>query len=117
MSNKVFETYSNIKVENDKNEAEAEYDDIDSAPLKEQKKIRYSQDTKYRRCLTIWVMHIIPIWLVMVFVLLCVCAKGICKLSDVVLSTLLATTTVNILGLANIVLKGMFLKEKKESQN
>ena len=35
-------------------------------------------------------------------------------LSNTVLSTLLATTTANILGLANIVLKGMFLKENKK---
>lgn len=33
---------------------------------------------------------------------------SLCELSDVVLSTLLATTTANILGLAYIVLKGMF---------
>lgn len=50
----------------------------------------------------------------MVFQLLCKCANGQWHLSNTVLSTLLATTTANILGLANIVLKGMFLKENKK---
>lgn len=108
-----FDIYSGIKVENT-NEKSPKFDDIDSKSLEDQEKIRYSQDTKFRRHLTLWVMIIIPLWLYMVFQLLCKCANGQWHLSNTVLFTLFATTTANILGLANIVLKGMFLKENKK---
>lgn len=107
-----FDAYAGLKT-NDDDVKPIDIEDIDAASLKEQEKIRYSQDTKFRKHLTRWVMIIIPAWLYMVFQILCKCANGQWHLSDMVLSTLLATTTVNILGLANIVLKGMFLKEKK----
>lgn len=113
MDSSGFEAYSGLKVE-DTGITPIDIDDIDTSSLKEQEKIRYSQDTKFRKHLTRWVMFIIPIWLYMVFQLLCKCANGQWHLSDVVLSTLLATTTANILGLANIVLKGMFLKEHRK---
>lgn len=85
--------------------------DIDNDSLRGQKRDRYRQNTTYRCHLTRWVMLIVPIWLSVVYLLLLLCGFGVCKLSDVVLSTLLATTTVNILGLAYIVLKGMFPQE------
>lgn len=82
--------------------------DIDKSSMREQKNERYRQDTKFRRHLTCWVMVIVPAWLVAVVVVLFFCGLSLCELSDVVLSTLLATTTANILGMAYIVLKGMF---------
>lgn len=82
--------------------------DTDSMSLKEQRKLRYRQDTKFRRCLTIWVMFIVPAWLAAIFAVVCFCAAEIWRLSDAVMVALLATTTANILGLAYIVLKGMF---------
>lgn len=88
-------------------------DDVDKGTIKEQKSERYKQNTKYRRCLTVWVMHIVPIWLMAVFVLVVLCGLDVCSLSAAVLSTLLATTTANILGLAYIVLKGMFPQERE----
>lgn len=87
--------------------------DIDDKSIREQKTTRYSQNTKYRKYFSIWVMLIVPIWLLAVFSLLVLCGFGICQLSSTVLSTLLATTTANILGLAYIVLKGMFPQEKE----
>lgn len=113
MKTKGFEDYTDLRVE-DNGISPIDIDDIDASSLKDQEKIRYKQDTKFRRHLTLWVMIIIPVWLYMVFQLLCKCANGQWHLSDMVLSTLLATTTANILGLANIVLKGMFLKEDKK---
>ena len=113
MGSSGFEAYSGLKVK-DTGITPTDIDDIDTSSLKEQEKIRYPQDTGFRRHLTGWVMPIIPIWLYMVFQLLCKCADGQWHPSDAVLSTLPATTTANILGLADIVLKGMFLKEHRK---
>lgn len=66
MGSSGFEAYSGLKVE-DTGITPIDIDDIDTSSLKEQEKIRYSQDTKFRKHLTRWVMFIIPIWLYMVF--------------------------------------------------
>lgn len=83
-------------------------DDIDTLNLKEQKRERYSQDTRYRKNLAIWVMWVVSLWLL--FVLLIIASVPIfgLKMDKEVQMTLLATTTVNVLGLAYIVLKGIF---------
>lgn len=71
------------------------------------KKDRYKKDTAHRQRLVITVMIIIIGWLLAVMTLLffCLFRTG---LSDAVLIALLGTTTVNVLGLAAIVLKGFF---------
>ena len=106
-----FGNYSGINVDTN-GVAPLTIEDIDASSLKEQEKIRYSQDTKYRKHLTQWVMHIVPIWLSGVFVVVCLCASKVWELSDLAFSALLTTTTANILGLAYIVLKGMFPQKK-----
>lgn len=80
----------------------------DSMDMNQQKRIRFSQDTKHRRQLVIWMMCVVSAWLLIV--LFIVVFNGILKLSvsDNVMITLLATTTVNVLGLANIILNGLF---------
>lgn len=83
-------------------------DDIDSLDLKEQKRERYSQDTKYRKHLAIWVMWVVSIWLAAVLLLITAVAIWNLKMEPQVQITLLATTTINVLGLAYIVLKGIF---------
>lgn len=83
-------------------------DDIDSLDLKEQKRERYSQDTKYRKHLAIWVMWVVSIWLAAVLLIITVVAIWDLSMKPNVQITLLATTTVNVLGLAYIVLKGIF---------
>ncbi len=87
--------------------------DIDEMSMTKQKAKRYWQNTIYRKYFSLWVMWIVPIWLVLVFALVVLCGFGICILSNSVLNTLLATTTANILGLAYIVLKGMFPQGKE----
>lgn len=87
--------------------------DVDELSIKQQKSKRYSQNTKYRKYFSLWVMCIVPLWLLAVLVLLVLCGCGVLHLSDATLTTLLATTTVNILGLAYIVLKGMFPQERE----
>lgn len=86
--------------------------DSDRNDLKEQIKARYEQDTKFRHHLSVWVMWIVPIW--MGFVLLLIASNGFgwTSLSDTALVALLTTTTANVLGLAYIVLKGIFPESK-----
>lgn len=76
----------------------------DYKSLNQQKADRFGQDTKHRRILVRWTMVLITGWLLAVLLIIVFC-KG---LSDVVLTTLLATTTVNVLGLAKIVLGNLF---------
>ncbi len=90
------------------NNSPADFKDVDKDSLDEQIKERYKQDTRYRSYLAIWVMWIVPVWLVLVFILVLLCAFDVCELSNGVLSVLLATTTANVLGLAHIVLKGIY---------
>lgn len=88
--------------------------DYDELGLSEQKRARYKQDTHFRRCLAIWVMHIVPLWLVMVMIVVFFHGFGLMHLSDTAIATLLATTTANVLGLAYIVLRGIFPEGSKQ---
>lgn len=85
---------------------------IDAHSMKEQERIRYGQNTRFRKHLTRWVMWIVPVWLGFVMLVVIMCSWGIWHLSDTQMVALLTTTTANILGLAYIVLKGMFPPEK-----
>lgn len=89
-----------------------ELEDVDDKSMREQRKARFSQDTKYRRHLANWVMTIVPCWLFLVIAILFCDGFNFIKLQTEVLITLLATTTVNVLGLAYIVLKGIFPESK-----
>lgn len=68
---------------------------------------RFRKDTKDRSILAYWTFGIITGWLVGVLVLL-----FFKKLPDSVFITLLTTTTVNIIGLPAIVLRGYFTSDK-----
>jgi len=78
----------------------------DEKSLVQQKSERYGQDTLHRGHLITWVMIIIPTWLVFVLLIITFAKKEI--VSDTVKTTLLVTTTANVIGLALVVLKGMF---------
>lgn len=82
--------------------------DVDDKSLHQQIKSRYSQDTLYRKHLAKWVMWIVPGWLIAVVLILIFTGVKLFDLDPSVLISLLATTTVNVLGLAYIVLKGIF---------
>lgn len=75
--------------------------------FKTSQKKRYDSDTKDRIWLTQWATTVVTIWLIMVLLILSFNTTCI-KLNDSVLITLLGTTTLNLLGLTFIVLKGMF---------
>lgn len=86
---------------------------VDNEDLSAQKKTRYQQDTEWRKYFSIWVMTVVPTWLVSVIVLVYISILGNYHIASSILNTLLATTTINILGLAYIVLKGIFPQERK----
>ena len=85
-------------------------EDVDDMTMREQRKARFSQDTRFRRYLANWVMAIVPAWLFCVILILC--GRSILNMEKEIVITLLATTTVNVLGLAYIVLKGIFPESK-----
>lgn len=96
-----------------------ELDNDDADSIYQQKVKRFKQDTQHRKSLVVWMMFVVSVWLGAV--LLIVCFSSRLSIADNVLITLLATTTINVLGLANIILKGMFpkisrLKTKKKNQ-
>ncbi len=86
-------------------------EDIDSSGLDIQQKRfrnqRYFEDTINRRKLTRWASKVVTVYLILMCLILCF-NTSIIKLGDNVLIALLGTTTVNVLGLMYIVLKGYF---------
>lgn len=89
--------------------------DIDSDNLDAQRKRfenqRYKSDTESRGWLGAWTSVVVTLWLIAVLTILILNDRYIC-LSDTVLTTLLVTTTLNVLGLSFIVLKGHFPNSK-----
>ena len=83
-------------------------DDYDQHDYKWQKAKRFAKDTEHRGGLILWVKWVVSLWLGGVLFVVSLNSIVSINLSDSVLVTLLATTTANILGLAYIVLKGMF---------
>ncbi len=82
--------------------------DVDDLSMRKQIHIRYKQDTDFRKYFSVWVMIIAPVWLVATLVIVILCGCSVLVLPQSVINTLLATTTATVLGLAYIVLKGMF---------
>lgn len=68
---------------------------------------RFEKDTRWRCRLSWWVIAVDSVWLAAVLSILAL-NGGYLHLNDAVLITLLASTTANVLGLAFIVLKGLF---------
>jgi hypothetical protein len=88
--------------------AQSSLGDVDKLDKEDQYSERFRQDTKQRKVLVRWMMWVVSIWLAIV--LFCTIVGNILCLNmdKQVLITLLATTTINVLGLANIILKGLF---------
>lgn len=84
--------------------------DNDEHSLGEQEDLyndRFKKDTTWRCRLSWWVMIVDSAWLATILVILFLNTKCL-HLSDAVLITLLGTTTINVLGLAFIILRGLF---------
>lgn len=94
--------------------------DIDSDKIEVQKEVkilaaqRYYSDTKDRKWLALWTALIVTIWLLAVLMILVFNEIFNMKLTENVLITLLSTTTLNVLGLSFIVLKGHFNGGRQE---
>lgn len=82
--------------------------DPDSLNISEQKRKRYEQNTLHRNFLVHWVAWVVSLWLLIVINVIIANARLKLGMESEVQITLLATTTVNVLGLAYIVLKGLF---------
>lgn len=100
------------------------YNEIDDSDLVKQQSYkhaqeRYKQNTEHRRFLVNWVVFTNSSWLIAVIVIIiahgaiCEDGKNLFHLPEGVMITLLATTTANVLGLALIVLRGLFEEDKK----
>jgi hypothetical protein len=89
--------------------------DIDLYDIEKQKAIRYGRDTIERQRLAHWVTRAVSLWLFCVIIIIVL--KGFCvlKLSDTVMCMLLGSTTINILGLAYILLNGIFPSPPKDN--
>jgi hypothetical protein len=85
--------------------------DIDSSDYMDQMKVlfadRYKSNTGDRKWLAQWTAVVVTLWLVAVGIIL-IKNSSCFHLSDTVLVTLLGTTTLNVLGLSFIVLRGHF---------
>ena len=83
---------------------------VDNESLATQEKERYRQDTRQRKFLASWVVYATSSWLGLVLVIIFLQGFGLIDLEVSIVNVLLATTTVNVLGLAYIVLEGLFGK-------
>lgn len=86
---------------------------IDAMSMGKQEAIRFAQDTFHRRILVIWMMCVVSLWIAVVLFVVISNKFLSFGISDNVLMVLLATTTVNVLGLAKIILQGLFGRNKQ----
>ncbi|MGV3602424.1 MAG: hypothetical protein ACO1N1_14525 [Dyadobacter fermentans] len=110
---------SDLGAQISKQPEELQVKDVDSIDLEGQKKlallkgIRFASDTRARVGLAAWTAAVVTLWLAAVFYLLTNNHANYC-LSDTVLVTLLGTTTLNVLGLSFIVLRGHFSSKEPD---
>ncbi len=83
-----------------------DWDDYDKIG-KQLRNARYREDTKHRKNLSTWAAVIVSIWLISVLLILTFNTSWL-DLSDTVMVALLSTTTLNVLGMMVIVLRGLF---------
>lgn len=91
----------------DDSDADFDADSAEEAEDLRLKRERYATDTRQRISLAWAVVAIISIWLLFIMLILCLNTSRF-HLSDVVLVTLLGTSTATVLGLPAIVLRGFF---------
>lgn len=87
---------------------------VDNESMATQEKERYKQDTRQRKFLALWVVWATSIWLGVVLIIVLFQGFNLIKLKTGIVNVLLATTTINVLGLAYIVLQGLFGQSKHQ---
>nr|DAN71207.1 MAG TPA: hypothetical protein [Caudoviricetes sp.] len=77
---------------------------------------RYKDTSQLRRHTGYWVMIVVSQWLFVVICLVILVGLRSLELTDSVIITLLGTTTVNIIGLPFVLLKGLYPQDKEISK-
>lgn len=77
---------------------------------------RYKDTSQLRRHTGYWVMIVVSQWLFVVICLVILVGLNSLELNDSVIITLLGTTTVNIIGLPYVLLKGLYPQDKEISK-
>lgn len=77
---------------------------------------RYKDTSQLRRHTGYWVMTVVSQWLFVVICLVILVGLKSLELNDSVIITLLGTTTVNIIGLPYVLLKGLYPQDKEISK-
>ena len=88
-------------------------DDRDAQRLLEKRRFEVEIDAKkqeqrLQQWFAYWAVGLVSVWLVFVAVLLVLVGMSCISLSNSVLMTLLATTTVNVIALSIVMAKGLF---------
>lgn len=120
LSSMVKSKFDNIEVDvadRNKDNSRNNVTDLDNLPMEKQEIVRLGQDTKHRKCLVYWMMCIVSGWLLAVLLLTSFNRLWCLEINDHVLITLLATTTLNVLGLSKIILSGLFRHHKRKNDN
>lgn len=103
----------NWSITDEEEPLEPSLNNVDNESLQTQAKERYKQDTRQRKFLAQWVVWATSIWLGIVLVVVFFQGFSLITLDNIVVDVLLATTAINVLGLAYIVLEGLFGKSKQ----
>jgi len=85
--------------------------DIDRSDMKSQEIERFRQNTAQRKTLVRWMMFVVSLWLAFTAVIVGIELHLSGGLSNSVMCALLTTTTANVIGLAMIVLRGLFTQK------
>lgn len=99
------EAYNTIEIKQRKTNSNAT-ENPDLLTLQKQEVLRFSQDTKHRKILVYWMMWTVGIWLGVTLII--TIFSSFLYIDVRVICVLLATTTINVLGLSKIILNGMF---------
>jgi hypothetical protein len=109
MPDKKFEELAISVAEDEANKVDYKpLEDFDVLSIDKQEALRFSQDTRHRAVLVWWMIILVSIWLLSVLLFASFNKAWCLNISDNVLITLLATTTINVLGLSKIILGGLF---------
>lgn len=99
------------------NQGESKAQNFDNLSLSQQEILRFGQDTKHRKILVYWMMGVVSVWLIAVLLFAVFNKVWGLAISENVLITLLATTTLNVLGLSKIILSGLFRNTSWKRKN
>lgn len=92
-------------------------ENADELSMEAQELRRFTQDTRHRKLLVYWMIIVVSVWLTAVLLITIFNSCWGLNIDTKVLITLLATTTINVLGLSKIILSGLFGSSKRHRWN